>query len=290
MTSGMGSSIVSPLLRLPSSPRPYSPPDVPATPPFDDFSLLSQLELFANFPLPASFLRDLPLPSWPDLGHPFLSSYSPLVLANLCLLSHGEAIGLPSPIYSLRLRLFELVASTSSFPSDPLRAFYPWLSHMRAEVSRRRGLDLVSSDLLRSHDWRVGSLCPDPEFSGFFDACPPASRRGRSSLRRRSVSVLQDTSPYVPLSPPSPRGRSFSRSRSRSPSLSRSSSPGCFLSGHLMSTMSRSPSPSYTEYHLSLDLHGRLVSAPPQSFCFSSGSDSDVQAIYSPIRAVEELD
>ena len=81
---------------VPSSPRSCSPPVVvpsfdcppnfPCVSPFSDPSLISQLELFSNYPLPASFLCSMPLPEWQDLGFPLSGEYSLCVLANLCLL------------------------------------------------------------------------------------------------------------------------------------------------------------------------------------------------------------
>ena len=107
-SASMGSAAVDGILHVPSSPRSYSPPSVELssvapplfqTPsPFADPVLFAQLEMFSNFMLPASFLRDIPLPDWSDLGFPTSSNFSPCILANLCLLSHGEAAGLPSPL------------------------------------------------------------------------------------------------------------------------------------------------------------------------------------------------
>ena len=51
---------------------------------------------------------------------------------------------------------------------------------MRDGVSRRRGLSLLSSSALRSHDWRLGSCDSGLEHSGTFPACPPSVLRGRS--------------------------------------------------------------------------------------------------------------
>ena len=211
------------------------------------------------------------MPEWPDLGFPFFDHYSPCVLANLCLLGHGEAIGLPAPIYNLRIRLFEL--SSSSSPSsasiDPLCSFHSCLGMMREEVACRRSLSIVSSAALRAQDWRVGSLDPSADYCfGKLPSCDAFSRRGTSppSVDRLARSVAADVSPYVPASPPSSRR---SRSRSRSPVASST----VYLSGHLMSSLSRSHSPRRCEFHLSLDSLGRLVFAPPLGV---EGSESEV--------------
>ena len=151
MSSSIGSAEVPSVLHLPSSPRTYAPrnivldspcpPTFPSPSPFSDPSIIAQLELFSNYPLPASFLRDIPLPEWPDLGFEVVYQFWPCVLANLCLLSHGEAIGLPSPLFHLRFRLYLLAShSTSPPPSDPRRSFFSWLSLLREEVTRRRSL------------------------------------------------------------------------------------------------------------------------------------------------------
>ena len=198
------------------------------------------------------------------------SAFSPCVLSNLCLLSHGEAANLPSPLYYLRLLLFQLSSLSRAPPSTPLaeshRYFHGWLSLMRDEVSRRRTLSLASSSVLRSQDWRLGSRGPFLNHSGSFPACPPSVLRGRSPSpsSRFALASSRDSVPYEPTSP-------CSRSSSPSPPST------CFLSGHLVSFFSRSRSPVRREYRYSQCGSGPLHARSPSPSA-SSVSSARTQA------------